>query len=214
MGLRERKKEQTRSRIAAAAHRLFSERGFDGVTVAEVAREAEVAEATLFNYFPSKDALFYSGLEAFGERLLDAVARRPAGQSAPAAVREFVLGAEGRLDRIAAGDREALAQGRRTAEIIEGSPVLQLREQAVLTSIADALGARLRAEDGNDLDEVGSAAVAHALVGVHRALVRYTRRRLRSGERPKAIAADVRARGAEAFALLERGLAAGPPAGG
>jgi AcrR family transcriptional regulator len=65
MGLRERKKEQTRQLIADRAWRLFAEHGFDRVTVAEVAREAEVAEATVFNYFRTKEDLFYSRLEAF-----------------------------------------------------------------------------------------------------------------------------------------------------
>ena len=77
MGLRERKKAETRRRIAEAAHRLFGERGFQAVTVVEVARAAEVAEATLFNYFPTKEDLFYSGLEAFGARLVAAVRERP-----------------------------------------------------------------------------------------------------------------------------------------
>ena len=52
--MRERKKAETRRRITEAAHRLFGERGFQAVTVVEVARAAEVAEATLFNYFPGK----------------------------------------------------------------------------------------------------------------------------------------------------------------
>ena len=59
MGLRELKKEQTRQHIADTAWQLFIDRGFDQVSVAEVARAAQVAEATVFNYFPSKEDLFY-----------------------------------------------------------------------------------------------------------------------------------------------------------
>lgn len=54
-GLRERKKRQTRELIAAVAHRLFGERGFDAVTVAEVARAADVSEGTVYNHFPTKE---------------------------------------------------------------------------------------------------------------------------------------------------------------
>jgi AcrR family transcriptional regulator len=57
-GLRERKKRQTRQLIADTARRLFAERSFEDVTVAEVAGAADVAEATVFNYFPTKEDLF------------------------------------------------------------------------------------------------------------------------------------------------------------
>src|SRR5262249_10990547 len=70
LGLRERKKQRTRQLLSETARRLFSERGFEQVSIAEIAREAEVSEQTVFNYFPSKEDLVYSGLEAFEERLL------------------------------------------------------------------------------------------------------------------------------------------------
>src|SRR5919202_2665046 len=91
MGLRERKKEQTRQLIAETAWRLFADRGFDKVTVAEVARQAQVAVATVFNYFPTKEDPFYSRLEAFGEQLVEAVASRPAGEPALAAFRRALM---------------------------------------------------------------------------------------------------------------------------
>ncbi|MEV1176468.1 helix-turn-helix domain-containing protein [Nonomuraea sp. NPDC049784] len=63
MGLRERKKEQTRRRIAEVALRLFDERGYDAVTVNEIAEVAGVAKVTLFNYFPTKDCLVTEGVK-------------------------------------------------------------------------------------------------------------------------------------------------------
>jgi AcrR family transcriptional regulator len=59
MGLRERKKEKTRKLIADVARDLFIAKGYDAVTVAEIAESAEVAVTTLFNYFPTKEAIIF-----------------------------------------------------------------------------------------------------------------------------------------------------------
>jgi AcrR family transcriptional regulator len=203
VGLRERKKEQTRLRITESARRLFAERGFDRATVAEIARAAEVSEATVFNYFATKEELFYAGLEAFGAQLVEAVGNRPVGQSVLSAARSVLLGTEGLLDRIAAGDLDALDQARTTARIIAASPALRARELQVHAENADALAAVL--SNGGESDLV-SHAVANALVGVHRALIDYARRRLLADDRPREIAADLRAGGGRAFGLLENGL--------
>lgn len=65
LGLRERKKQRTRAAIMDAALALFTSRGFEAVTTAEVARTAEVSEATVFNYFATKEDLVYDRLETF-----------------------------------------------------------------------------------------------------------------------------------------------------
>jgi AcrR family transcriptional regulator len=208
VGLRERKKAETRRRIAEAAHRLFGERGFQAVTVVEVARAAEVAEATLFNYFPTKEDLFYSGLEAFGARLVGAVRDRRPGESALAAFRAELLVDGGQLDRIAEGDAETLDRARTTARVILASPALQGRERQVLLGIAAELADAIGPAAGEPVPR----AMANALMGVHMALVEYTRARLFADDRPETLAVDVRARAVEAFALLEHGLAAFAPA--
>ena len=76
LGLRERKKLQTRQLIAETARALFTERGFEHVTVSEIARTADVSEKTVFNYFPTKEDLVYWRLESFEEGLLAAVRDR------------------------------------------------------------------------------------------------------------------------------------------
>src|SRR5919198_6134351 len=90
VGLRELKKERTRAMIADTAWRLFADRGFDQVTVADVAREAMVAPATVFNYFPTKEDLFFFRLEAFGQRLVEAIGNRRQGEPALAAFRRYL----------------------------------------------------------------------------------------------------------------------------
>src|SRR2546423_13328596 len=89
--LRERKKQQTRDRIRSVARELFVERGFERVTVAEVALAADVSEATAFNYFPTKEDLFFGGLEAFEEQLLDTIRLRGPEESVLTAFGRFVL---------------------------------------------------------------------------------------------------------------------------
>ncbi len=90
-GLRERKKARTRRLIADTAARLFAERGYEHVAVTDVAREAEVAEQTVYNYFPTKEQLVTDREEQVQDRLLDLIRSRPPGVTPAAAIRDFVL---------------------------------------------------------------------------------------------------------------------------
>src|ERR1700675_696815 len=91
-GLRELKKARTRQQIADTAARLFAERGYENVAVTDVAREAEVAEQTVYNYFPTKEQLVTDRDQQVRERLSDLIRSRPPAITAAAAAREFVLG--------------------------------------------------------------------------------------------------------------------------
>ena len=206
MGLRERKKEQTRQLIADRAWRLFAEHGFDRVTVAEVAREAEVAEATVFNYFRTKEDLFYFRLEAFGARLVDAVAARDRGEPALAAFRRVLLDGGGLLAQVEAGDPGALERLRTVNQLIAASPALLARERQAIAGATDALAALLAAETGASDGDVRPQVAANALMGVQRALIEHVRRRVLAEEPPSGLPAQVRELAEQAFALLEGGL--------
>src|SRR5688572_6586548 len=197
-GLRERKKQQTRRQIAEAARQLFSERGFEQVTVAEVARAADVSTQTVFNYFPTKEDLVYWRLESFEDELLRTVRDRPAGESALAAFGRFVRAPRGMLGDYDAEAREALAA---LTRMIVSSPALLAREQQIFTRFTDALAEEL----GGDIE---ARVAATAMMGVHRALVDFTRERIVAGERAPALADEVRGQADAALTLLERGLGA------
>ena len=83
---RERKKRQTRQRISDIATGLFLERGFDAVTVAEIAEVAEVSVNTVYNYFPAKEDLFFDREAEQIERSSRQVRDRGPGESAARAV--------------------------------------------------------------------------------------------------------------------------------
>jgi AcrR family transcriptional regulator len=78
-GRRERKKAQTRAAIAASAARLFARSGFQGVTMLDVAQDADVSEQTVYNHFPTKEALVFDRAGDLGYALLNVVTGRPSG---------------------------------------------------------------------------------------------------------------------------------------
>jgi AcrR family transcriptional regulator len=207
-GLRERKKQRTRRLIADTAGRLFAERGFDQVTVAEIAREAEVAPATVFNYFPTKEDIFYSRLEAFEERLVGAIRDRATGQGVVAAFRDFLLGERGVLAlRGSGGDDTAASEQIRTmSRVITDSPALLARERQVFDDYAATLAAALAEETAAPPDDVVCRTVANALVGLHRALIAFVREQAIAGKPAKRIRRELLAEAERAMGVLESGL--------
>ena len=202
-GLRERKKQRMRELIAETARRLFAERGFERVTVTEVARAADVSDQTVFNYFPTKEDLVYWRLGSFEEELLSAVRERDPGESIVAAFGRFVLTQRGLLGQ---SDPEAREQLAALSRMIEESPALLAREQQIFAAYTGSLAALIREERGADADDVEPWVAANAIMGVHRALVGYTRRRVAAGARQPRLARDVREQAGRALALLEQGL--------
>jgi AcrR family transcriptional regulator len=203
VGLRERKKEETRRRIAETARELFVERGFDEVTVAEVARAADVSQKTVFNYFPTKEDLFYWRMESFEEELLAAVRDRAPGESVLSAFGRFLMAQRGLLAKHEPEAREQLV---RISRMIDASPALRAREQQVLAGYTASLAAVLADETGARADDVEPRVAATAMMGVHRGLIEYVRGRMVAGELTPRLSRDVRAQAKRALALLERGL--------
>jgi AcrR family transcriptional regulator len=206
-GLRERKKQRTRRHIADTARRLFAERGFEQVTVAEIAREAEVAQATVFNYFPTKEDLFYSRLEAFEEQLLGAIRERRPDQSVLTAFAEFLLGQDGVLAmQSPGGDDEATGRIRTITRVIVDSPALLARERQVFDRYAKTIAAYLAEDVGAQPGDVVCRVVASTLLGLHRALIDHVREMALAGAPASQIRRDVRAQARRAVAQLQDGL--------
>jgi AcrR family transcriptional regulator len=91
IGLRERKKARTRRAIADAAARLFAERGYEQVAVSDVAREAEVSEQTVYNYFQTKEQLVTDLDQQVQDQLSRLIRTRAPGTTPAAAIRELAL---------------------------------------------------------------------------------------------------------------------------
>jgi AcrR family transcriptional regulator len=204
LGLRERKKERTRQQIADAARRLFAQRGFEAVPVSEIAREAEVSEATVFNYFPTKEDLFYHRLEEFEEELLASIRNRAPGESVIGAFGQFVTTPRGLL---AASDPEQVEYLAAITRVITESPALLAREQQIYAKYTDALADLLTAETGATPDDLESWVVARALIGLHQAAVNYSRKEILAGTRNPTLARRVRRHIQRGVQLLANGLA-------
>jgi AcrR family transcriptional regulator len=203
LGRRERKKNQTRELIAETARRLFAERGFDHVSIAEIARQADVSETTVFNHFRTKEDLVYWRMDTFEDELVGAIRQRAFGESILTAFGRFVLAPRGLL---AQTDPDAVEQLAGLTRMITESPALLAREHEIVARYTESLAALIADETRTRPGDVAPWVAANALMGVHRALLAYTRAQIVAGRRNPALARAVRTQGRDALATLERGL--------
>jgi AcrR family transcriptional regulator len=180
------------------------------VSVAEIARVADVSEATVFNYFRTKEDLVFSGLSVFETELLDSIRHRPAGEPALTAFARFILRPRGLL---AADDDAVAAELIDITRMIAASPALLAREQQILAAYTDSLARLLADETRAGAKDVRPHVAANAMIGVHRALINFVRAGIRTTPVDrKRLARDTVAVGRAAVALLADGLGGYAPA--
>jgi AcrR family transcriptional regulator len=201
-GLRERKKRRTREAIVDTAWRLFLDRGFEGVTVAEIAQEAEVSEATVFNYFGTKEDLAYFRMEDFEEEMLQSIRERTPGTSIADAFGRFVLKPRGFLS----GDDIDVDMVVRVTKLFTESPALMAREREIFDRYERKLGEAIASERRAKRDDLESHVIAKALVSLHRAMVEHVRHEVLAGRDTKRIAQQLEERGSRAVALIKYGV--------
>jgi AcrR family transcriptional regulator len=197
-GLRERKKLQTRQAISDIATRLFLERGFEAVTIAQVAEAADVSKMTVTNYFPRKEDLVFDRAGGIVTSLAEAVTGRAPGESMLAAVRRDYAERLARLDPTL-----GLASAGFT-RLVAGSPVLTARGRELEQQRERALGDAIAAETGDS--GVTPWLVAALLAAVYRVLYAEASAHVLAGQPPAAIATALADVADRAFGLLEPSL--------
>jgi AcrR family transcriptional regulator len=200
--LREQRRQRTREAIVDAAAELFTERGFDHVSVMEIAQRAGVVEKTVFNHFPVKEGLVFEADPPMRAALLDAVRRRPAGESVAAAAGNFVVAAMSQLGSPAAA--EGVAE---MARVIRGSRTLQGREREILGTLTDTLAEQITLETRAAAGELEPWLAANAVLGLYSTLLELARDRVLAGASGPELVAELRTRGQRGLALLQFGLA-------
>src|SRR5215467_7907704 len=194
-GLRERRKQETRQAISDIATRMFVERGFAEVTIAEVAGAAGVAKMTVTNYFPRKEDLVFDRAEAVVRHMADVISARAPGESMLAAIRRDYAEAVARADVTLGLSSPAFA------EMILSSPVLVSRAREMLDQRERALGDAIAAETGTDNPQ--HRLVAALLASVHRVLAAEATQRSLAGQPREQICAVLADAAIRAFDLLE-----------
>ena len=146
--LAQRNRERARTEVARVAVRLFDRRGFDAVSVDEIARRAGVSRRTLFRYFPSKEDLVFHGHDRLVGRLRELLAREEDTSELEHLARV--------LREVFAGPRDA--HGRAVARLVAAVPALQARSAHLAHDFERAVADHLRSR-GHD------AARAEVLAG-------------------------------------------------
>ncbi|RSM52604.1 TetR family transcriptional regulator [Amycolatopsis sp. WAC 01376] len=157
-GRRERKKAATRQALADAALKLFLERGYDEVSIRDIAEAADVSTTTLFKHFPGKEALVFDESEDREANLIAAVRQRPEDQGVVEALREYVLATWLPLT--------AHPQYAGFTALVSGTPALQEYGERMWTRHAKALGAAIAEDVGVDTDDIACHALARFVLDI------------------------------------------------
>jgi AcrR family transcriptional regulator len=199
-GLRERKKAKTRLAISDVATKMFIERGFDDVTVAEVAAAADVSVATIFNYFETKEELFFDREGEGIEAQCRCIVERKAGETIMSALHN------GFLTAIDAGVSNLLADGASFIRTIEGSSALRARLrlgfEKTEASLAETIAEETEAVAGDPTPQI----VAAMFVAIQRTLIESARAAALRGDAVAPTKRRLRRACDRAFVLLEGGV--------
>ena len=157
---RSRKRLATSQAISDAATRLFMERGFDHVTVDEIAEAADVGRMTVFNHFPRKEDMFFDR-DAEGRAMLsEAVRQRQAGVTSLEALHQLAH----RLVAEKSPVVEFSARSERMVPTIAGSETLKARARAIRDELADVVAQALAESVGRDAGDPDARLAAGLLL--------------------------------------------------
>jgi AcrR family transcriptional regulator len=201
-GLRERKKAKSRLAISNLATKMFIERGFDDVTVAEVAAAADVSVATIFNYFETKEELFFDREGETIEAQRRFIVERKAGETITSVLhREF-------LAAIDAGLPQLMTNGGSFLRTIERSSALRARLRLGFEKAEAALTETLAEETEAAAGDPTPQIVAAMLVAVQRRLIESAGAAALRGDAVASTKRRLRQACDRAFVLLEGGIRA------
>ncbi|MEU4689561.1 TetR family transcriptional regulator [Actinoplanes sp. NPDC023714] len=197
MGLRDEKKQATRTAIADTALLLFLDRGFERVTVAEVARAAGVSVNTVFNYFPAKEDLLFDRQAEVVHRLARAVTRRADGETVAAAVLRAFLAELDAGEPTLGLDPGAV----RFWSLVQQSPALQARVRLMHEQTEEALASAL--SETVTADPAILRITAAIIAAADRALHGEIQRLVTLGEDPSRVRGKIRALAKHTYEALD-----------
>ena len=199
-GLRDRKKRRLRQRISNVATALFMVEGFDAVSVARIAAACEVSEQTVFNYFPTKESMFFDRTDSSADALAEAV-RHPEDGPLGEALLKALFGGVEMLRWEGIEEAQALRLFRRFCEVAISSAALRAAPYAELEGFTATVGASLAERIGADPGDPEVELTAIVVAGLARESTQATFRHVRHASSFAALERSVRADVARALRI-------------
>jgi AcrR family transcriptional regulator len=198
MGLRERKKERTRRDLQRAAIDLFAEKGYDHVTVADIADRAEISPRTFYRYYKSKDDLVLAPLQGFLDAYREVLAERPAEEPPLQALRESFVSFAPSMEEFTTTER---------VELVRQNPELHRRSVELTERWQETIASDLAARGGGgfELERRLWLASGVAMTAGVTALRMWVER----GSRPRGLADEVMAAFGTVADLVRTGIGLG-----